>query len=101
MPPSQKLSAQQCPQCSAPLEIGKSDTDVKCHYCGNTIFVERAKAPDPALQQPRAHTVYIDPRAGRVVSRIVWLAFALPLLVPLLVTLGPWMVRRAKSMAGA
>src|SRR3954452_23949563 len=101
MPPTPKLSAQQCPQCSAPLEIGKADTSVKCHYCGNTISVERAKAPDPAVQQARHHTVYIDSRAGRVVSRILWVSFAIPVLGPLLVTLGTWVVRRPKSAAGA
>src|SRR4051794_37701767 len=101
MAPTQKLSAQQCPQCSAPLDIGKTDTQVKCHYCGNTISVERAKAPESAVQLPRPHTVYIDPRAGRVVSRILWLTFAIPVLLPLSITLGPWLVRRAKSAAGA
>jgi hypothetical protein len=93
-----KVEAQLCPQCSAPLKIGPTDTDVKCQYCGNSIRIERAKPPP--VQMPSAHTVYVDPAAGRAVSRIIWLSVAIPMLVPLAVTFGPWIARRLKSAGG-
>jgi hypothetical protein len=99
MPP-RKLTAEQCPQCSAPLSVGPNDTDVKCHYCGNSIRIERAKPPTEIGQAPSFHTLYVDPNVGRGISHLVWLGVAVPVLVPLFVTLGPFVARHLKSIGG-
>lgn len=42
---SVKLLEQRCPACNAPLQVGPNDPVVTCRYCGNSIQIQRQKAP--------------------------------------------------------
>ncbi len=82
-----KLSTFKCPNCSAPLQIPPHETDIRCHYCGNPVHVERTKAPTMAMGPRPTNTVYLDPNAGKAVGWIIALSVGLPILIPLVIGL--------------
>jgi hypothetical protein len=90
-----KLVVNKCPSCSAPLEVQPEATDVTCRYCGNSIHIERKRAPtQPETNRVHAHVMYIDPNAGARIARRVMLLGFLPVLIPLGITLGPMLAKK-------
>lgn len=85
---SVKLLEQRCPACNAPLQVGPNEPVVTCRYCGNSIQIQRQKAPRNAPQVSAfgspghvPSTVLYIPNAASVGASLI------PMLVPVVILL--------------
>jgi DNA-directed RNA polymerase subunit RPC12/RpoP len=80
-----KLTANKCANCHAPLTVAPDATVVRCQYCGNTMQVERAKPKVTRMAgPPPTNVIYVAPvRSGMATLMIV--AFSI---VPVLIAVG-------------
>lgn len=106
MAPPQLVSAR-CPTCGASLPVPPHVPQVTCRYCQNVIHIEHRKPPPevrpfgaPGAMPSR--TLYVDPaaasKAGKALGCTIAAAVLLPVLIPLVIGVGPW---AAKSCKGA
>jgi len=100
-----KFVPAKCPTCGANLPVSPGDFQVTCRYCQNVIHVEHRKPP-PGVQPfgtpgvMPSRTLYVDPdavKATKAIPFIVLCAYLLPLLIPLTIGVGPWLVRSVKG----
>jgi DNA-directed RNA polymerase subunit RPC12/RpoP len=87
-----KLRTHACPTCGAPLPVAPGTADVRCQYCGNVIHVEWRRPPAHHMMP---QTVYVPRRSYAWVIWVIVLGSVLPMLIPLLVFLGPLVFRTA------
>ncbi len=104
-----KIVAAKCPTCGANLPVPSGVLQVICRYCQNAIQVEHRKPPPEVVPfgAPGAmpsRTLYIDPAADKAAQRIasgvvyiIYGAMLLPIVVPIVIFVGPWALRSCKS----
>lgn len=91
-----KTATYKCPNCAAPLRISEDINTTLCSYCKHPIHIER-EVPRPT-QNDRRDIIYVisDPPAALLSTKwSVLLVFGL-VLIPVLATLGPRVVRSAQ-----
>jgi hypothetical protein len=101
-----KVVSAKCPTCGAHLPVPPGVPQVTCRYCQNVIHVEHRKPP-PNVQPfgtPGAmpsRTLYVDPagaaKAGKTVGCIIAVVALVPILIPVLIGVGPWAMRSCKG----
>ncbi len=100
-----KVVSAKCPTCGANLPVPPGVFQVACRYCQNVIHIEHRKPP-PGVQPfgaPGAmpsRTLYVDPdahKAGKALAWIIVCACLLPVLIPLVIGVGPWVVKSFKG----
>ncbi len=85
---SVKLLEQRCPSCNAPLQVSPSEAVVTCRYCGNSISIQRQKAPSgvPNVSSFGAPG-HVPSTVLYIPSASVGAASFLPALIPLFIFL--------------
>jgi len=101
-----KVVSAKCPTCGANLPVPPGVPQVVCRYCQNVIHIEHRKPPPEVLPfgSPGAmpsRTLYVDPNAaaaaGKSIGCIIAAVCLLPILIPIVIGVGPWAVRSCKG----
>lgn len=95
-----------CPTCGANLPVPPGAAQVTCRYCQNVIQIELRKGPinipDYGGPLKPSRTLYVDPeqlkKSQRAGALVFILAVALPILLPILLGVGPWALRTCKGI---